>query len=190
MTDNLGQRDAEPAVAKSPTQAKATPAKRGGARKLSKNLAGLSAAAILAIYSLGYVQTQSAAAQIAAQSTSVVATTSSASTSLSAASGSTGSSSVVTSLYKDGTYTGSGTSRHGGVTATVTIQNGKIVSAAITSTSTRYPASAIASLPSAVVAQQGTNVDLVSGATDSSDAYLQAVDSALQQAQQDQQAQA
>jgi uncharacterized protein with FMN-binding domain len=40
----------------------------------------------------------------------------------------------------------------------------------------------IAALPSAVVSQQSTSVDTISGATDSSDAYLQAVDNALQSA--------
>jgi uncharacterized protein with FMN-binding domain len=64
----------------------------------------------------------------------------------------------------------------------VVVQNGRIVSARITNPTTRYPTSRIATLPGAVVAQQGANVNYVSGATDSSMAYLDAVATALAQA--------
>ena len=83
---------------------------------------------------------------------------------------------------KDGTYTGSGMSRHGGVSVKVTIQNGRIVSAPITGTSTRYSPNVIAGLPAKVVAAQSSQVNLVSGATDSSMAYVEAVAQALNQA--------
>ncbi len=86
------------------------------------------------------------------------------------------------SAYRDGTYVGTGTSRHGSIQATVVVKAGKIVSAAITQATTRYPVSWIASLPQTVVAQQDTNVNFVSGATDSSSAYVQAVSNALAQA--------
>lgn len=84
--------------------------------------------------------------------------------------------------YKDGTYVGQGMSRHGGFQVQVVVRGGKIVSTAILRSSTRYPVSAIRPLPPTVLAQQSTNVDLVSGATDSSNAYLDAVDNALAQA--------
>lgn len=84
--------------------------------------------------------------------------------------------------YRDGTYLGSGMSRHGGVEARVVVKGGKIVSAAIARTTTRYSPSVIASLPGEVVAQQSPNVDFVSGASDSSSAYEQAVMDALSQA--------
>jgi uncharacterized protein with FMN-binding domain len=90
---------------------------------------------------------------------------------------------AASSAYRDGTYTGSGTSRHGGVTVAVVIKNGKIVSATITASNTRYPISRIASLPGEVVAAQSANIDFVSGATDSSMAFQTAVASALDQAQ-------
>ena len=83
---------------------------------------------------------------------------------------------------RDGTYVGTGTSRHGNVTATVVIQNGKIVSAEITASSTRYPIAKIAALPGEVVARQSASVDTISGATDSSTAYKSAVAAALAQA--------
>lgn len=84
--------------------------------------------------------------------------------------------------YRDGQYAGQGSSRHGDVEALVVIKNGKIASAAITGCQTRYPCSIISSLPGEVVARQSVNVDLVSGATDSSSAYLEAIQSALAQA--------
>jgi uncharacterized protein with FMN-binding domain len=83
---------------------------------------------------------------------------------------------------KDGTYTGSGTSRHGGVNVSVTIQNGKIISAGISSVSTRYSQNVISGLPSEVIGAQSASINLVSGATDSSDAYVQAVQQALAKA--------
>jgi uncharacterized protein with FMN-binding domain len=179
MPNNVSPNGAAANGLKQSSIASAAKGKRGGNKKISRNLVGLSAAAILAVYGVGYAQTQSAATQYASQASPVVATLSN----LPAQTASSGIATVAAaSQYKDGTYAGSGYSRHGGVQAQVTVQSGKIVSAAIIQTSTRYPASAIASLPSAVVAQQSTNVQLVSGATDSSDAYLQAISSALQQA--------
>ncbi|HLH73777.1 MAG TPA: hypothetical protein VKX96_10880 [Chloroflexota bacterium] len=90
---------------------------------------------------------------------------------------------VVTQKYKDGTYIGQGWSRHGGVVAAVVIKGGKIVSANVQSCSTRYPCSVVDQLPGLVVQTQAPPVDYVSGATDSSMAYQQAVTSALAQAQ-------
>jgi uncharacterized protein with FMN-binding domain len=157
-------------------------ARKGGNKKIARKLVALSAAAILAVYSVGYVNTQSAAAQIVTQSSMVVPASPSAIALANATTAPAATATSTASQYKDGTYVGSGMSRHGGVSAQVTIQGGQIVSAAISRTSTRYPSSVIASLPSAVVSQQSTSVDTISGATDSSDAYLQAVDNALQSA--------
>jgi len=89
-----------------------------------------------------------------------------------------------TAGYRDGTYVGAGTSRHGSIQATVVIQNGKIVSASISSCNTRYPCSDVASLVKSVVSQQTVPVNHVSGATDSSTAYKTAVSKALAQAKQ------
>ncbi len=89
---------------------------------------------------------------------------------------------TTTAAYTDGTYSGTGTSRHGNITVAVTIQGGKIVSAEITTCGTKYPCSRIAALPSQVVARQSAAVDLVSGATDSTNAYRAAVNAALAQA--------
>ncbi len=89
---------------------------------------------------------------------------------------------ATTAAYKDGTYTGTGTSRHGSITASVVVQGGKIVSANITQCGTRYPCSDIATLPGQVVTRQSATVDFVSGATDSSQAFQGAIKNALGQA--------
>ena len=74
-----------------------------------------------------------------------------------------------------------GRSRHGNIEATVVVQGGKIVSAKISQCLTRYPCSMIAALPGQVVAHQSAAVDFVSGATDSSTAFREAVTNALAQ---------
>jgi uncharacterized protein with FMN-binding domain len=68
------------------------------------------------------------------------------------------------------------------VTARVVIQGGKIVSANVVDCTTRYPCSDIDALPPEIVASQGTEMDYVSGATDSSMAYAGAIQDALTQA--------
>jgi uncharacterized protein with FMN-binding domain len=86
------------------------------------------------------------------------------------------------SLYKDGTYEGWGTSRHGDIGVSVVIQDGRIASAVIAQCRTRYPCSWISQLPGQVVSRQSPNVDYVSGATQSVDAYYTAVVEALSRA--------
>lgn len=86
------------------------------------------------------------------------------------------------SNYRDGSYTGLGSSRHGNIGVTVVVQGGKIASAKISQCGTRYPCSMISALPGAVVVQQSANVDFVSGATDSSTAFTDAVANALAKA--------
>lgn len=89
---------------------------------------------------------------------------------------------LTTAVFRDGTYTGTGTSRHGNIGVTVTIQAGKIVAAEISDCGTRYPCSRIAELPGEAVARQSAAVDVVTGATDSTNAYRAAVNAALAQA--------
>jgi len=84
--------------------------------------------------------------------------------------------------YKDGTYLGWGTSRHGDIQASVVIERGRVVSAAIAQCLTRYSCSWIASLPPEVVSRQSANVDSISGATQSSDAFQEAIAEALSKA--------
>jgi uncharacterized protein with FMN-binding domain len=84
--------------------------------------------------------------------------------------------------FKDGVYTGWGTSRHGDIQATVEIRDGHIYSAAISQCLTRYSCSWISHLPGQVVSRQSPNVDYVSGATQSTNAFYYAVVEALAKA--------
>jgi uncharacterized protein with FMN-binding domain len=84
--------------------------------------------------------------------------------------------------YKDGTYFGWGSCRHGDIQAAVVIESGRIASADITQCRTRYSCSWIEALPGQVVSRQSPNVDYVSGASESTDAYYDAVSNALSQA--------
>jgi uncharacterized protein with FMN-binding domain len=84
--------------------------------------------------------------------------------------------------WKDGTYTGWGFSPHGNIEAAVRIEGGRIVSAIISQCRTRYSCGVIELLPGQVVTRQSPNVDYVSGATQSADAFYEAVAAALQKA--------
>jgi uncharacterized protein with FMN-binding domain len=86
------------------------------------------------------------------------------------------------SPYRDGTFTGAGSSRHGSIQVRVVVSGGMIISADVTGCGTRYPCSKVTPLVSQVVARQSAPVNYVSGATDSSTAYIQAIKSALAQA--------
>lgn len=82
-------------------------------------------------------------------------------------------------IYKDGTWLGWGSSRHGDIQAEVVVEKGRIVSARIAQCLTRYPCSWLAPLPSEVVSRQSAQVDYISGATDSSYAFFYALVDAL-----------
>jgi uncharacterized protein with FMN-binding domain len=85
-------------------------------------------------------------------------------------------------MYKDGSYSGRGHSRHGDIQALVTIEDGKIVYAAITDCATLYPCDVIDKLPAQVLARQSADVDFVAGATESTNAFYYAVLQALTKA--------
>jgi uncharacterized protein with FMN-binding domain len=84
--------------------------------------------------------------------------------------------------YKDGTYLGWGTSRHGDIQASVVIEGGRIVSATIAQCLTRYSCSWIADLPPQVIKRQSPEVDFVSGATQSTNAFYYGIVEALAKA--------
>jgi uncharacterized protein with FMN-binding domain len=87
-----------------------------------------------------------------------------------------------TPQWKDGTYSGWGTSRHGDIEATVVIFGGRISSAVISQCWTRYSCSWVAHLQGQVVTRQSPEVDYVSGATQSTNAFYYAVVQALAKA--------
>jgi uncharacterized protein with FMN-binding domain len=84
--------------------------------------------------------------------------------------------------FRDGTYTGWGYCRHGEIQATIIVEHGRITSAEITGCYTRYTCDWIAKLPPQVVSRQSQEVDFVSGATESADAFYYAVGEALKKA--------
>jgi len=84
--------------------------------------------------------------------------------------------------WRDGTFSGWGTSRHGDVEVTLIIERGRITTAAISRCLTRYSCSWIAHLQPQVVERQSPEVDNVSGATESANAFYFAVVEALKSA--------
>ncbi|HEV8409371.1 MAG TPA: FMN-binding protein [Gemmatimonadaceae bacterium] len=83
---------------------------------------------------------------------------------------------------KDGVFYGWGTSRHGDIQASVEIENGKIIGAYISQCRTQYSCSWVSALPGQVVQRQSADVDYVSGATQSSNAFYYGVIEALKKA--------
>ena len=81
--------------------------------------------------------------------------------------------------WKDGTFTGWGTSRHGDIEAAVVIEGGQIKEAKIAQCLTRYSCDVISELPLQVSKRQSPEVDFVSGATQSANAFYYAVVEAL-----------
>lgn len=91
--------------------------------------------------------------------------------------------------YKDGTYTGSvADAYYGNIQVQVSIQNGKIADVAFLQypndrgTSREINGQAMGYLRSEAISAQSANVDIVSGATDSSLAFRQSLTYALSQA--------
>jgi uncharacterized protein with FMN-binding domain len=192
---NSSKKSQRPPIAK-PNDTKVT------SRKLRGSLLAISAAAVVSVYTVGYVSTQSSIDQLTAGSaaaasvapatsgSSAPATTGSSSSSRSATTGSSSSAAAtatpstasVDSPYKDGTYKASGNSRHGSIEVTLVVQGGKITSASVSDCRTRYPCSDVYPLTREVVSLQKGPIHYVSGATDSSRAYTSAVTQAIAQA--------
>jgi uncharacterized protein with FMN-binding domain len=84
--------------------------------------------------------------------------------------------------FKDGVYAGWGRSLHGNIEATVEIQGGRILSARISTCRTRWPCARIAYLVPQVAERQSQEVDVITGATESSDAFYYALVEALSKA--------
>lgn len=156
--------------------------KRG--HKVSPKLVALSSSAILAVYASGYSQTRFVDEQRdLAGIVSLTATTVIAVSPVAHLPSATPPTLSAPSPYRDGTYAGTGQSHHGSIDVEVVILNGLIVSANITDCGTRYPCDRVASLPAQVIELQSLlHVTRVSGATDSTHAYVRAVDDALNKA--------
>jgi uncharacterized protein with FMN-binding domain len=85
--------------------------------------------------------------------------------------------------WRDGTYTGWGQSYHGDIEARVTIEGGRIVASGIASCETRYPCDVIETVLLQPVARQAPDIDRVSRATESADAYYYGLVAALKKAE-------
>jgi len=153
--------------------------------KMGHKMVALCAAAIGVIYSAGYIVTEPAAlAQSSPPTIDSTQKISNASTVPSTPVSTSPSSVAAQGQYRDGTYNGQGSNRIGAVEVAVTVKQGKIISCEITNCSTHYSVSAIDPvLPSEVVARQSGKIDVVSGATKSTQDFQTAVQQALDQAQ-------
>ena len=85
-------------------------------------------------------------------------------------------------VWKDGSYLGWGHCRHGTLQASVVVEAGRIASATIAQCYTRYPCTVISMLPPQVPQRQSAEVDRVSSATESADAFYFAIVDALEKA--------
>jgi uncharacterized protein with FMN-binding domain len=181
-------------TARPPVQSKPSvrTAPAGGRKgKLSGTIIAISSAAIVSVYALGRHNTSAVSDQFLVDAPAAAASVAPsaqaagagrAGPTIAPSSNRTQPTSTPAATYKDGSYTGSGNSRHGGMQVKVVIKDGKITSANVTSCSTRYPCSDVNPLISLAVSKQSVPVNHVSGATDSSQAYRQALTSALKQA--------
>lgn len=172
------------------------------ANKMPSQLVALSSSAIAAIYLAGFVYTRGADASLTSATASVPttasasatptaltsptatapATTAPVATATTTTAATPTATAASTAAYRDGTYTGSGTSRRGGVNVSVTVQSGRVTNVTISGVTTQYPVSRISALPAQVVARQTAQVDNVSGATYSAQAFKLAVQAALSKA--------
>lgn len=89
---------------------------------------------------------------------------------------------AVKKKYTDGTYAGMGNNRRGFIEVSVTISNDRITDVEISNFGMHYSESDVVGLPAEVLQQQSAEVDNVSGATYSTDAFRDAVNNALSQA--------
>jgi uncharacterized protein with FMN-binding domain len=168
-------------------------------RKIAKSLVTASGAVALTVYTTGYARTESASRQfarsvaerrVAAISARVASVqdgleakvTVYAPGDLPAPDRAAGAAPAAPKMWKDGTYRGWGFSPHGNIEAEVAIEGGRIASAVISQCRTRYSCAVIDTLPPEVVRRQSPNIDYVSGATQSADAFFEAVVAALDKA--------
>jgi uncharacterized protein with FMN-binding domain len=84
--------------------------------------------------------------------------------------------------WRDGIYFGHGDSPHGDLDVRVVIRDGRIVEAAIENCNTRYPCELIDPMVKQSVVIQSSDVDYVSRATESSQAYDDGLVEALNKA--------
>jgi uncharacterized protein with FMN-binding domain len=135
--------------------------------KMSKKWIALCSAAIGAIYTAGYYTTEDQANASLIQPTYQTQQTKMAETK---------------GIYKNGTYTGTGSNRRGSIEVAVTINNDKITDVTISNFAMHYSESDVVGLPDEVLQKQSARVNNVSGATYSTKAFQDGIQDALSQA--------
>lgn len=142
--------------------------------QMNKKWVALCSAAITAVYAAGYFTTETeASSQSLPQHTQAVIPTNHHKVKNTLRS---------QSVYKDGTYTGTGNNRRGSIEVSVMIRNDKITDVEVSHYAMHYSESDITGLPSEVVKKQSAQVTNVSGATYSTLAFREAVQNALSSA--------
>lgn len=138
----------------------------------------LCSTAIAAVYTAGFVTTESQA-NINQPNQHVGNSFQTSSSTLNYSTGSI----QTNSLYKDGIFTGTGMNRRGSIEVQVTIHNDKITDVEISDFAMHYSESDVVGLPDEVLQNQSAQVQNVSGATYSTEAFQDAIQDALDQAQ-------
>jgi uncharacterized protein with FMN-binding domain len=144
---------------------------RGRARRDARAFAAAGAATVAAIYAVGYSATAPSAHPAA---TPTVANHGATSRARQRVSGS-----AVASGYRDGRYAGTGSSAYGDISVALTVSGGRVASVEVTGATTFFPANSVSPLVPEVVSRQSAKLDVVSGATGSSQAFQGAVQQAL-----------
>lgn len=156
-------------------------------RRITDGLIALSSAVVLSVYSIGYLHThygvgQAGGLEVAQPSSSASAPPRATASAITPVQPQGPTDAATATSYRDGTYVGLGSSRHGDIEATVVVQAGKIQSASVSACMTRYSCAYMNPLVREVLDTQDAPVDHVSGATDSSRAYTEAIQIALAEA--------
>lgn len=142
----------------------------------------LCSTAVAAVYATGYFSTETQANKVAIPQTAQVSIHKSVNLKNNAAA--TTKVSQPAKVYKDGTFTGTGWNRRGQIEVAVTLKNDKITDVQISNWGMHYSERDVQGLPSEVMQKQNTQVNNVSGATYSTQAFTDAVQDALNQAHQ------
>ncbi|EKN66685.1 FMN-binding domain-containing protein [Neobacillus bataviensis LMG 21833] len=147
-------------------------------KKMDKKWVILCSTAIAAVYTAGFVTTESQA-NINQPNQHEENSFQTNSSTLNNSAGSI----KANSLYQDGIYTGTGMNRRGSIEVQVTINNDKITDVEISDFAMHYSESDVVGLPDEVLQNQSAEVQNVSGATYSTEAFHDAIQDALDQAQ-------
>lgn len=147
--------------------------------KMDRKWVVLCSAAVAAIYATGYFSTEAEATKTALRQHAPINIQTKADNPSVAES----KNQPKKSLYKNGTFTGMGENRRGSIEVAVTIQNDKITDVEISDFAMHYSESDVVGLPDEVLQNQNAQVTNVSGATYSTQAFQDAVQDALYQAQ-------